>query len=280
VAVKKATAKKSAAKKAAPKKKSAVKKSPAKKSAAKKAKKKVVKKSVVKKSTARKAAPKKKSTVKKVAKRATKRTAQGIDKFVVPAVPLGGGSRSSNVSVSSTPSRPAPAAAKPAPVKKDGLSKGVIYAVVVGVVILLAIVVGKGGSKNDDAAPMPLPTATDSVAATPEPMVSESPTEAAPVAVATVEGPTGIVAQYTATGATIFWKAPTAVDGLSGYSIEASVSAGPWKMLSTVGADQFSFDVTKGDSTGNTWTSFKVSSVYSDGQTAAGKVFGLPGLFS
>jgi hypothetical protein len=86
------------------------------------------------------------------------------------------------------------------------------------------------------------------------------------------------VAHYTSTGATIFWKAPTAVDGLSGYNVEMSVSNGPWKLISTVPVAQLSLAVKKVSASG--WTSFRISSVYQDSQTLAAKAFGLPGTYS
>ena len=89
--------------------------------------------------------------------------------------------------------------------------------------------------------------------------------------------PLGIVAHYTATGATIFWNATTAADGLKGYSVEFSSNGGSWSEVATVGTDVTKYDITKSDTTG--WTSFKISAVYSDGQKAEGKVFGLPGQY-
>jgi hypothetical protein len=90
--------------------------------------------------------------------------------------------------------------------------------------------------------------------------------------------PVGIVAHYTASGATIFWYPAPGTTGLTTYNIEASSSGGAFKLIATVPATQTSLDVTKGESTG--WTSFKISAVYSDGNTVAGKVFGLPGQFA
>ena len=96
--------------------------------------------------------------------------------------------------------------------------------------------------------------------------------------VGTHEAPVGIVAQYTSKGATIFWRAPAAVDGLTNYNIEISSNGGTWKLISTVPVSQMSLDVIKGAAKG--WTSFKISTVYSDSQTVAGKIFGLPGQYS
>ena len=118
---------------------------------------------------------------------------------------------------------------------------------------------------------------------------AEASAEATPEATAELsahEGPVGINSRLTATGATISWKAPTAVEGLTTYNVEISVSNGEWKLLSAVPAMQLSLDVTKGESSGNAWTSFRVSSVYSDAQTVIGitvlgkDAFGLSGIYS
>ncbi|TRZ84984.1 MAG: hypothetical protein D4R83_07655 [Streptomycetaceae bacterium] len=303
MAVKKATAKKSAAKKVVKKvaKKAAPKKTVkkvAKKAAPKKTVKKVAKKSAAKKvvkKVAKKAAPKK--TVKKVAKKAVKKVAKKAaskkavnksDLFTVPSVPITSTYRPAPIESAqiAAPVRfVAPAPVAPA-AKKQGPSGRVVFAVALGVVLLALIVISKANNNDDAAAPTTSPstiaTASESAmptdVATPpsEPMPSETPA----ATVATVEAPGGIVAHYTATGATVFWKAPSAVEGLTGYTVELSVNNGAWKVAATVPATQLSLDITKSESTKGTWTSVRVSSVYSDSQTAAGKVFGLPGLFS
>ena len=53
---------------------------------------------------------------------------------------------------------------------------------------------------------------------------------------------------------------------------------GAFKLIATIPATQLSLDVTEKDTVG--WTSFKISAVYSDGKTVAGKIFGLPGQYS
>ncbi len=292
MAVKKATAKKSVAKKATAKKstprKAAVK---PKKTAVKKS---AVKRSTVKKSTAKKTAkktaskaPKKAVAKKSVSKRvAPKKAAETI---VIPEAPIPA-PRSARVEIVSTPAPattfvPAtpPASASsgiaPAQEKKAGASGRVVFAVAVGIILLGLIVWAKGNNSNSDvkASSTPTASATPSASAT----ESASPTPSASetsAALAAHEAPRGVVAHYTSTGATIFWKAPTAVDGLTGYNVEISVSNGPWKLISTVPAAQLSLDVTKENASG--WTSFKVSSVYSDSQTTAAKAFGLPGTYS
>ena len=146
-------------------------------------------------------------------------------------------------------------------------------------------------STNTPATPAASASATPSDTAlsslTPAPGSSSSETTATGTVVSADPGtataatdlaPVGIVAHYTATGATIFWFPATAATGLTTYNIEASSSGGAFKLIATVPATQISLDVTKGSTDG--WTSFKISAVYSDGAIVAGKVFGLPGQFA
>jgi hypothetical protein len=261
VAVKK-TAKKSA------------KKTSAKKTSAKKSAKKVVKK------TAKKSAVKK--SAKKVVKKSAKKTAKKASStFVVPSVP----STRSGYQSTSVVNRPAktPGASVPSGIKSssnDASSKRVVIAVVIAVVVLALIVVSRNGStSNETAAPEATATAQAS-----EGSSEEATTEATPEASSStvVDGggsePVGIVAQYTASGATIFWKTPLDGASVANYNVEIRANGGTWKLISTVPADQYSIDITKGDATG--WASFRISSVLEDGTVVGGKVFGLPGQWS
>ena len=282
MAVKKSTTKrvvKKASKKAPAKKKAVAKKSVAKKSTAKK---RVTKKAVAKKRVAKKSAVKKtaKRTTKKVAKKSSAKKSSAST-FVVPPVPRTGISASSRVNVSTTP---APAkstsTAKPTVAPKQGTSKTVLGAVVVGVILLAIIVWSQSGSGNDDAA---MPTPAASAEATPEasaePTAEVTATEEAAVPVAEVEAPSKFVALKSAEGLTLRWVAPTATDGLTGYNVEIRANGkGDWNVIATVPADQLTQSVTKSDATG--WTQFRVTSVYSDGQTASATVFGIPGVFA
>ena len=115
-----------------------------------------------------------------------------------------------------------------------------------------------------------------SQSAEPTESASATPTETA--AVAAVEAPSKFVALKSADGLKLRWVAPTAVDGLTGYNVEIRANgAGDWTTIATVPADQLSQNVTKSSDTG--WTQFRVSSVYSDGQSAPATVFGIPGEF-
>ena len=232
--------------------KKAAKKAPAKKAAKKAPAKKVAKKAAVKK-VAKKAPAKKvakKAAVKKVAKKAPAK------KVAAPAV-----------AVSSAAPAAAPVAkAAAATSKKQGGSNRVVLAVVIGILALGAIVISNGSDSTS--------TATPSESATPTASASASESSAT---VSSTAAPLGIVAHYTADGATVFWNATTAAEGLKGYSIEFASNGGTFTEVATVGTDVTKYDITKGDETG--WTSFKISAVYNDGQKAEGKVFGLPGQY-
>ena len=256
----KKTAKKTSAKKAV------------KKSAVKKSAKKAVKKSAVKKSAVKKPA-------KKSAKKSAKKTAKKASStFVVPSTPT---TRSSFQSTSVV-NRPAktPGASIPSAIKtssNDASSKRVVIAVVIAVVLLALIVVSRNGSTKTETA-TPEATATAQASQDSEGAAQEEATPEASSSTVVDGGgsePVGIVAQYTASGATIFWKTP--VDGakVANYNVEIRANGGTWKLVSTVPADQYSIDITKGEETG--WASFRISSVLEDGTVVAGKVFGLPG---
>jgi hypothetical protein len=262
VAVKK-TAKKAAKK--SPAKKTAAKKSPAKKAVAKKksTKKAVAKKAVAKK-TAKKAPAKKaaaKRVVKKTAKKApAKRVAKKATTTRVSSAPA---------AVVAAPVKPvAPVAPKPVATPKASTSNRTAWIVVLGIAVLVAIVwTTSTGSSDDDAAPTP----TMSEGA--EPSASAEPS-AAPIAV--VEAPTKFVGLASEDGLKLRWVAPTAIEGLTGYNVEIrAAGTTEWTVIATVPADQLTQNVTKVSDSGG--TQFRVSSVYSDGQTASAKIFGFAG---
>ena len=76
----------------------------------------------------------------------------------------------------------------------------------------------------------------------------------------------------------ITWKAPAATAGLTGYKFETRSGMGEWKESGVLPATQLSIEFTKGSADGS--TSFRVSSVYSDGQIATAKAFGFSGQFA
>ena len=271
---KKKVAKKAPAKKAPAKKKSAAKKvakkAPAKKkSAAKKVSKKTAAKKVTKK-VAKKAPAKKKSAVKK---------STSASKIVIPPVPLGGAKGASRVNVSTTPAPAKPAApAKPSAAPKQGTSPRVLIAAIIGIALLAIIVISRPASTTDDAAPV----ATESAA--PE-MTEEATPEASEPAttepVAAVEAPGRFIGNWKDAEKSVMvitWKAPAATAGLTGYKFETRSGMGEWKESGVLPATQLSIEFTKGSADGS--TSFRISSVYSDGQIATAKAFGFSGQFA
>lgn len=271
VAVKKKSAAKKKVAKKAPARKAVAKKSAAKKSVAKKKTiaKRAVKKSVAKK-TAKKA-PAKKAAAKKVAKKKTaakRPVKKSAKKAAAPRVTV---TSSRPVAAPVAPVK-AVAPAKPTAAPKQGASGRVVFAVVVGIVLLAMIVWSKSGTDTDDGA-APAPSMSQSVEA------SESATpEETTAAVGTIEAPSKFVALKSADGLNLRWVAPMATEGLTGYNVEIRANGtGDWTTIATVPADQLTQAVTKSGDAG--WTQFRVSSVYSDGQTAPATVFGIPGEF-
>ena len=273
MAVKK-TAKKAAKK--SPAKKTAAKKSPAKKAVAKKktTKKAVAKKAVAKKTT--KKAPAKKAAAKRVVKKTAKKAPakRVVKKTTTTRV-------TSAPAAVSAPAKPfvpvapaAPVVAKPVAAPKASTSNRTAWIVVLGIVALVAIVWSQSsGSDSDDAA-----NPTPSMSETAEPSAEPSATESTGTPVTAVEAPTKFVALKSEEGLKLRWVAPTAVDGLTGYNVEIRANgAGEWTVIATVPADQLTQNVTKASDSG--WTQFRVSSVYSDGQTASATAFGIPGEF-
>ncbi len=267
MAVKK-TAKKAAKK--SPAKKTAAKKSPAKKAVAKK---KTAKKAVAKRAVAKKTA--KKSSAKKTAtKRVVKKTAKKAPVKRVVKKATTTRVTSSPAAISAPAKSVAPIAAKPVAAPKASTSNRTAWIVVIGIVALVAIVWSQSsGSDSDDAA-----KPTPSMSETAEPTAEPSATESTGTPVTAVEAPTKFVALSSADGLKLRWIAPTAVDGLTGYNVEIRANgAGEWTVIATVPADQLTQNVTKASDSG--WTQFRVSSVYSDGQTASATAFGIPGEF-
>ena len=235
-----------------------VKKAPAKRPA-KKAAKRVVKK-------ASKRAPKKaaaKRPAKKSAKKASSRN--DLSKIVIPPVPTRG---ATSVSSTPAPAKSASAPAAQAPAKK---SNSVLFLVIAGVV-LLAIFALTNSSSDDDAMPTPTESVSEEPSAEPSESESEEP------AITAYEAPTGFVAIRNASGGvTLRWKAPAASDGLTGYAVSVSYNAVDFVEVSTVGADQLSFDIALASDEGG--TQFLLQSVYSDGTKVDAAKFSLKGKY-
>ena len=287
-----AVKKKSAAKKAAPKKstakksavKKAVKKSPAKKTAAKK---KVVKKSAVKKTAAKKTTAKKKVAKKTTAKKkSVKKSAarkSSASQVVIPPVPsVGSSNGSSRVNVSTTPAAatPRPAAkgsstSKPA-AKSQGSTK-VLFAVLVGILLIGAFVIS-GSDKDGDDAPAPVPAVTETPEASAAPEETMEATEPAEPAATTGEAPSRFIGNWKDSSKSVMvitWKAP--MGDVTGYKVETRSNLGEWKVVSEVSATTYSAEFAKGATDGS--TSFRVSAVYADGTLGVATPFGFAGQF-
>ena len=264
MAVKK-TAKKSAAKKSA-------KKSVARKSTAKRSVKKVAKKSTARKSAVKKSA--KKSSARKATKKSSRR-ATSVDRLVVPAVPVGGARGRVDVSTVPAPRSSAKSVSfddKP----KQGASNRVVAIVIVGIVLLAILVWSKSGKTGDDAAAPSTPSSTATMTEEPTTPATEEPTTPAEP-VGSVEAPSAFVALRSADGMNLRWKAPMATEGLTGFNVELKPAGADWTVVATTGPTELTHAVTLTSS--DSWTQFRVTSVYADGQTASAKIFGLAGQY-
>jgi hypothetical protein len=273
-AAKKAALKKSTAKKSAVKK--AVKKSPAKKTAAKKttAKKKVAKKTTAKKKVAKKTTVKKKAVKKSAARKSS------ASQVVIPPVPSIGSSSRVNVSTTPAAATPRPAAkgsstSKPA-AKSQGSTK-VLFAVLVGILLIGAFVIS-GSDKDGDDAPAPVPAVTETPEASAAPEETMEATEPAEPAATTGEAPSRFIGNWKDSSKSVMvitWKAPAG--DVTGYKVETRSNLGEWKVVSEVSATTYSAEFAKGATDGS--TSFRVSAVYADGTLGVATPFGFAGQF-
>jgi hypothetical protein len=268
-AVKKSPAKKTAAKKKSVAKKSAVKKTVAKKTTAKK--KSVTKKAVAKKAVAKKSAVKKTTTKKAVAKKSAVKKATA-SKASAPV----------NVSTTPAPAAANPAvkaaAPKPSAAPRQGSSGKTLFAVLVAVVLLAAIVISNSGKDSDDA-PASEPAVTESAA----PEATEEATESAAPAIidpaaATGEAPSRFIGNWKDSSKSVMvitWKAPAG--DVTGYTVETRANMGDWKVVSEVSATTYAAEFAKTSADGS--TSFRVSAVYADGSYGVAPAFGFAGQF-
>jgi hypothetical protein len=284
-----AVKKKSAAKKAAPKKstakksavKKAVKKSPAKKTAAKKktVKKSAVKKTTAKKSSTKKSATKKSSTKKKAVKKSAARKSSA-SQVVIPPVPSIGSSSRVNVSTTPSAATPRPGAKAPSTSKPAAKSQGstkVLFAVLVGILLIGAFVIS-GSDKDGDDAPAPVPAVSETPEATAAPEETMEATEPAEPAATTGEAPSRFIGNWKDSSKSVMvitWKAP--MGDVTGYKVETRSNLGEWKVVSEVSATTYSAEFAKGATDGS--TSFRVSAVYADGTLGVATPFGFAGQF-
>lgn len=275
--VKKAPAKKKTAAKKITKK--VAKKAPARKKAASK---RVAKKAPARKKAAAKKAPaKKKTAAKKVAKKAPARKKTAAKKIVIPPVPLGGAKSASRVNVSTTPAPAKSAPAKPSAAPKQGTSPRVLIAAIIGIALLAIVVISRPASDSDTAAPVATESAAPEMTEEATPEMTEEATPEATEPVAAVEAPGRFIGNWKDAEKSVMvitWKAPAATAGLTGYKFEVRSGMGEWTESGMLPATQLSVEFTKGSADGS--TSFRVSSVYSDGQMATAKAFGFAGQFA
>jgi hypothetical protein len=275
--VKKAPAKKKTAAKKITKK--VAKKAPARKKAAAK---RVAKKAPARKKAAAKKAPaKKKTAAKKVAKKAPARKKTAAKKIVIPPVPLGGAKSASRVNVSTTPAPAKSAPAKPSAAPKQGTSPRVLIAAIIGIALLAIVVISRPASDSDTAAPVATESAAPEMTESAAPEMTEGATPEATEPVDAVEAPGRFIGNWKDAEKSVMvitWKAPAATAGLTGYKFEVRSGMGEWTESGMLPATQLSVEFTKGSADGS--TSFRVSSVYSDGQMATAKAFGFAGQFA
>ena len=159
-----------------------------------------------------------------------------------------------------------------------------MIAAIIGIALLAIVVISRPASDTDDVAPVASASATASESAAPEMSEEATPvaTESAATgeAVAAVEAPGRFIGNWKDSSKSVMvitWKAPAATAGLTGYKFEVRSNMGEWKESGVLPADQLSIEFTKGSTDGS--TSFRVSSMYSDGQIATAKAFGFAGQF-
>ena len=159
---------------------------------------------------------------------------------------------------------------------KQGASSRVVAIVVVGIVLLAILVWSQSGKDSDEGAAPTTPSATATMTEEPTTPATEEPTSPAEP-VGTVEAPSSFVALRSADGMNLRWKAPMATDGLTGFNVELKPAGADWAVVATTGPTELTHAVTLTSS--DSWTQFRVTSVYADGQTASAKIFGLAGQY-
>ena len=294
MAVKKSTARratKSSAKKVAKKSAPKAKKAVAKRAVTKKvaAKKSVVKKASAKKSAVKKSSVKKATVKKSAAKKAAVKKTTSAASLTVPAVPVGQVRTAQRTTVSSTPAAPKAtpkagsnsASASASQTKKDGASTRTFLVLVFAIVLLGLIVWSKSSSTTESAAPEATPTASAEATASQSPTAEASASATAEVtdATSTSAAPERFIGNFRNDGQTLLltWRAPAGAEAITGYNVEVRPANGEWTSVEVVGADVFSYQLQKVSA--DSWSQFRVSAIYPDGQSSA-KIFGFAGQWS
>ena len=237
----------------------------------------------VAKKVAKKAPAKKKAAAKKTVKKSAAK--KSVDsKIIIPPVPFGGAKSSPRVNVTTMPTpkaAPTNSSEKPSAAPKQGTSPRVLIIAIIGIVLLAVIVIARPTSDSDTSSPAPTATATESAA--PEVSASATPdaSEPATEVVTEIAAPTRFIGNWKDSGKSVMvitWNAPSAMAGLTGYKFEVRSGVGQWEEVGFLPVDQRSIEFTKGSTDGS--TSFRISSIYSDGQSAAADAFGFAGQFA
>jgi hypothetical protein len=194
----------------------------------------------------------------------------------VPPVPTGATRDRANIST--TPiAAPKSAAPKASATPRQGSSKGVLIAVLLGIAILAAIVLSGQSKDSDDVAPAPTATAEATAEATEE--ASPEATAEATEAAASGAAPTRFIGNWadgdSQMALRLTWRAPAG--DVTAYKIETSFNGGAWSELAELPATQLAQEVMK--SSDEKYTSFRVSAIYSDGSVGTAKAFGFKGTF-
>ena len=186
------------------------------------------------------------------------------------------------MNVSTTPAAATPRAAakgsstsKPA-AKSQGSTK-VLFAVLVGILLIGAFVIS-GSDKDGDDAPAPVPAVTETPEASAAPEETMEATEPAEPAATTGEAPSRFIGNWKDSSKSVMvitWKAP--MGDVTGYKVETRSNLGEWKVVSEVSATTYSAEFAKGATDGS--TSFRVSAVYADGTLGVATPFGFAGQF-
>ncbi len=173
------------------------------------------------------------------------------------------------------PGAKAPSSSKPA-AKSQGSTK-VLFAVLVGILLIGAFVIS-GSEKDGDEAPAPAPAVSETPEATAAPEETMEATEPAEPAATTGEAPSRFIGNWKDSSKSVMvitWKAP--MGDVTGYKVETRSNLGEWKVVSEVSATTYSAEFAKGATDGS--TSFRVSAVYADGTLGVATPFGFAGQF-
>jgi hypothetical protein len=165
---------------------------------------------------------------------------------------------------------------------RQGSSKSVLVAVLLGVAILTGIVASQQSKSKSDTTPAPAPTATATESASPEASATASASTSASTdttnAATTGEAPSRFIGNWKDAEHTVLvlsWKAPAG--DVTGYKVEIAPNGTGWTEVSQLPATTLKLELTKTST--EKYTSFRVSAIYADGTLGVAKAFGFAGQF-